>query len=257
MVLKLQLPGFAWLQASMLPPARVAVLGLSVLWGSAPAAAAPHPGPPPDTMAERVAPCVACHGTEGRATSGGYFPRIAGKPQGYLANQLVNFREGRRRNPNMNYLVANLPDAYLFEIAGYFAAQNPPYPEPQAVTATAAAIERGRLLVTGGDAAKNLPACAACHGGALAGVLPATPGLIGLPRDYLNAQFGAWKNGERRAAAPDCMAQIAARLNQDDLGAVVAYLAAQPVTGHAAPAAAAAGPPPLECGSLTVQRGGS
>ncbi len=109
--------------------------GLGVLCGclalaaeAAFAADTPRSGPPPDTIAERVAPCLTCHGAEGRAGSGGYFPRIAGKPQGYLYNQLVNFRDGQRRNTTMNYLVANLPDAYLFEIAGYFAAQNPPYP---------------------------------------------------------------------------------------------------------------------------------
>ena len=52
----------------------------------------------PDTIAERVRACTVCHGKEGRATSDGYYPRIAGKPAGYLFNQLVNFREGRRRN---------------------------------------------------------------------------------------------------------------------------------------------------------------
>ena len=39
-------------------------------------------------MAPRVLACVVCHGREGRATNQGYFPRIAGKPEGYLYNQL-------------------------------------------------------------------------------------------------------------------------------------------------------------------------
>ena len=33
------------------------------------------------------------------------------------------------------------------------------------------------------------------------------PGLLGLPRDYLNGQLGAWRSGQRRAVEPDCMAQ--------------------------------------------------
>src|SRR5258708_7043206 len=66
-----------------------------------------------DTIAERVRACTVCHGDEGRATSDGYYPRIAGKPAGYLYNQLVNFRDGRRRNATMTYLVGNLPDSYL------------------------------------------------------------------------------------------------------------------------------------------------
>ena len=36
----------------------------------------------PDTMAQRMQPCSACHGREGRATPEAFFPRIAGKPAG-------------------------------------------------------------------------------------------------------------------------------------------------------------------------------
>jgi len=207
-----------------------------------------------DTIAERVRACTVCHGKEGRATSDGYYPRIAGKPAGYLYNQLANFRDGRRRNATMTYLVTNLPDAYLREIAAYFAAQHPPYPSPQAASTTPEMLERGRQLATHGDAAKNIPACTACHGSALTGVAPAIPGLLGLPRDYLISQFGAWQISARQAAAPDCMAEITRRLSADDVSAVIAYLAAQPVPANAAPAASAAGKLPLDCGSATPQR---
>ena len=54
----------------------------------------------PDTLAQRMQPCGACHGKEGRATQDGFFPRIAGKPAGYLYNQLDNFRSGRRSYPD-------------------------------------------------------------------------------------------------------------------------------------------------------------
>ena len=225
---------------------------------ASPVTSAVPPGPRtsiPDTMAERVAACVACHGSEGRATTDGYYPRIAGKPEGYLFNQLLNFREGRRQNGTMSYLVANLPDDYLREIARHFSARNPPYAAPQLASVSAATLERGRVLATTGDAARGLPACAACHGSALTGVAPATPGLLGLPRDYLNAQFGAWSNGARRAAAPDCMAPIASRLSGEDLGAVTAYLAAQTVPAHAVPTDVSALPTklPLECGSVPAR----
>src|SRR4051812_46822445 len=73
----------------------------------------------PDAKAinKRVAPCMTCHGKEGRATSDGYYPRIAGKPAGYLYNQLLNFRDGRRRQyPLMIYMVQHLSDTYLQEI---------------------------------------------------------------------------------------------------------------------------------------------
>lgn len=237
-------------RASATQAARLApLLCIALAAGTANAADAPARRPA-DTMAERVAACVACHGDQGRATTDGYYPRIAGKPAGYLFNQLVNFREGRRQNTTMNYLVANLPDSYLREIAEHFSSLNPPYAPPQPPAASAAVLERGRVLVTSGDAAKNLPACAACHGSALTGMAPAVPGLLGLSRDYLNAQFGSWSNRVRRAAAPDCMAQITSRLTPDDLGALTAYLSAQTVPPHATPATSSSEKPPLQCGSI-------
>lgn len=207
-----------------------------------------------DTLAARVVACMACHGKEGRATNDGYYPRIAGKPAGYLYNQLVNFRDGRRRSAAMTYLVDNLPEAYLREIAGYFAARQLPYPPPQTVSAPRPVLERGRQLVMTGDAAINAPACVSCHGQALTGVAPAIPGLLGLPRDYLNAQFGAWRIGDRHAAAPDCMAQIARRLSAEDISAATAYLASTPVPGNAVPAALESIKLPMECGSVAPNR---
>ena len=204
----------------------------------------------PDTLAQRAAACTACHGKEGRAASDGFYPRIAGKPAGYLFNQLVNFREGRRQYPLMIYMVNHLSDAYLREMAEYFSGLHPPYPAPQPSTASPAVLERGRVLVFSGDASKKVPACVACHGKALTGAAPSIPGLLGLPRDYLNAQFGAWKNGSRHAAAPDCMAQIISRLTIEDIGAASAWLAAQPVPSQAAPAPSVTEKLPILCGSV-------
>ena len=110
-------------------------------------------------------------------------------------------------------------------------------------------LERGRQLVFNGDKSRNVPACVACHGQRLTGVEPSIPGLLGLPRDYVNAQFGAWRDKLRRAHAPDCMAQITARLTLEDVNAVSSWLAAQPVPGDPRPAASITRPLPLECGS--------
>ncbi|HEY0063186.1 MAG TPA: cytochrome c4, partial [Telluria sp.] len=175
-------------------------------------------------MAERTAACVACHGKQGRATSAGYYPRLAGKPQAYLYNQMLAFRDGRRTHAQMAYLLAPLSDAYLNEMAAWFAGQHLPYPAPQAGRDAPQMLEHGRRLVMAGDPARKIPACVACHGQQLGGTLPATPGLLGLPRDYLNLQFGAWRNGVRHAGAPDCMAQVAGRLAPGDVAALAAWL---------------------------------
>jgi cytochrome c553 len=216
-----------------------------------PAAAAPPTNE--DTMAQRMVACTVCHGPAGRAAADGYYPRIAGKPAGYLYHQLLNFRDGRRHYGPMTRMVDLLSDDYLREIAGYFAALDLPYPAPARSTATAQQLQRGQQLVQQGDGARGVPACAQCHGAALTGVAPHVPGLLGLPRDYLNSQLGAWRTGERRAHAPDCMADIARRLPDEDVAAVSGWLAAQALPAQ--PKAVAAAPawpaqvPPMPCGS--------
>jgi cytochrome c553 len=204
----------------------------------------------PDTIAQRVAACTACHGQQGRSTPDGYFPRIAGKPAGYLYNQLVNFREGRRHYAPMITMVDLMSDAYLHEIAGYFASLDLPYAPPPPATDVEAA-RHGEALVRRGDAERGIPACQACHGAALTGVLPAIPGLVGLPRDYLNGQLGGWKNQQRHAAAPDCMATIAAKLTPDDISAITHWMSAQvvPADSHPAPATSIERLP-MACGSV-------
>ena len=206
-----------------------------------------------DSMAQRTLACTACHGKEGRAASDGYYPRIAGKPAGYLYHQLLNFRDNRRHYGLMTQMVDPLSDAYLLEIAQYFSALDLPYPAPQPSRVSADVLRRGQTLVTQGDAARQIPACAQCHGAALTGVAPDVPGLLGLPRDYLNAQLGAWRTGLRRAHAPDCMAQVARQLSPDDVTAVTGWLAAQALPANPHPAsvlpALPSGAKPIACGS--------
>ena len=206
-----------------------------------------------DTIAQRAQACTGCHGMQGRAAPDGYYPRIAGKPPVYLYNQLLNFRDGRRRYALMADLITPLGDAYLREIAGYFASLDVAYPPAQAPREGPAVIEQGRRLVMHGDAARHVPACVQCHGAAMMGVAPSIPGLLGLPRDYLNAQLGAWKGGIRHAQAPDCMAHVAAALTPQDISAVSAWLAAQPARGK--PADSLPAPLPLDCGGVANAAG--
>jgi len=209
--------------------------------------AAERPAVLPDTMAQRVLACTSCHAR--KDVNDPYFPRISGKPAGYLYNQMLNFRDGRRQVPIMSYMVERLSEPYMREIAAHFAAEHLPSPPIQKSGASAAVLERGRVLVMQGDPALRVPACIACHGEQLTGAVPAIPGLLGLQRDYVNAQLGAWRNRTRRAHAPDCMAQIASRLGMPDVTAISSWLALQPVPAGVPPAADVARPLPLKCGS--------
>jgi cytochrome c553 len=223
-------------------------LGLGLSFQAFPSIAQ-TPGPPPDTMEARVEACTPCHGNNGQGTSDVYFPRLAGKPAGYLYNQLVAFKNGRRKYPPMNYLLEFLTDPYLQDIADYFATQHPPLPAPELTNVSQQVLAQGESLVISGDAARQIPACRSCHGPALTGMEPGIPGLLGLRPNYISAQLGAFRYGTRTAKAPDCMQTVAARLTEADVTAVAAWLASRPAPANSPPAPKGTYALPFACGS--------
>jgi cytochrome c553 len=202
-----------------------------------------------DSIDARVQGCVTCHGHQGQGTSSGYFPRIAGKPAGYLYNQLLAFKNGTRKYPPMNYLVAYLPDKYLHEIAEHFAGERPPFAAREITPADPAVVTRGQTLVTGGDESRGIPACVACHGERLTGMEPGIPGLAGLRPTYIVAQLTRWQLGDRHATEPDCMKRIATRLSDQDIVAVAAWLSRQEAPKDLSPESSNLIRMPLACGS--------
>lgn len=205
----------------------------------------------PDTLQQRIAACTSCHGEHGEGTPGsGYFPRLAGKPAAYLARQMQDFQNGLRKYAPMEYTVRQLPPAYMQEIAEYFAAQQVPYARSALPKLPAETLQRGDALIAKGDPARKIPACSSCHGSQLTGVEPSTPGLVGLPYDYISAQLGSWRTHTRSTVAPDCMATVASRLSASDITAVAAALASRELPADTRAQAAGSVTPPLSCGVL-------
>lgn len=225
---------------------------LPALMVSAAMQAQPAGAQVPDTLAQRALACTGCHSSSGTPAREAYVPRIAGKPAGYLNEQLLNFREGRRKHDGMARLLENLSDGYLHDLALHFSSMALPYPPPRANARkilTHASAQRAEQWIRQGDAQRGVPACASCHGPALTGIAPQVPGLLGLPSDYLSAQLGAWRAGVRQARSPDCMAQIAPRLPQEAIADIARWLEAQPVPADPAPTTAPA-TWPMPCGSV-------
>jgi len=227
---------------------------LWIVWAAAALRAAEPPAAakgeaPPDTMAARVQGCATCHGKRGEGTQDDYFPRIAGKPKGYLFNQLRNFHDGHRSYPPMNYLLAYLHDDYFNDMAEYYASEELPFAAPEVTKLSAAQMSLGAALVRTGVASRGIPACMTCHGVQLTGINPGIPGLIGLHSRYISAQLESWRIGTRRAAAPDCMHDVARLLTEAEITAVAGWLAAQPAPPNHAPAQQGSWKTPLLCGS--------
>ncbi len=67
----------------------------------------------------KAAVCFGCHGTS--AEGNGEFPRLAGQHPGYLAQQLMNFKNGSRKNGTMQAIAGNLSEDDIKALAAFFA----------------------------------------------------------------------------------------------------------------------------------------
>ena len=232
-------------------PARTVLVTLLVAAATAPAGAIPpvSHGQAPDTIAARVQGCATCHGSAGQGTADAKFPRIAGKPAGYVFNQLRNFRDGRRSYPPMNYLLEYLHDDYFHEMAAFFETQRFPFGPPERSSLPSRELARADRLVHQGDAARGVPPCMACHGAKLTGMEPGIPGLLGLSSRYISGQLESWRSGTRHANPPDCMGEVASRLTEEEITALAGWLAGRPASAADAPARQGSWKTQLACGS--------
>ncbi|WP_408607003.1 c-type cytochrome [Legionella spiritensis] len=172
------------------------------------------------TIAEKAAVCVACHGQQGNS-SNPEWPNIAGQHAGYLRKQLLDFKQGKTRNaPAMTSILANLSDDDLTLLAGYYAAM------PLAEGKTPAKyLERGEQLYRGGDLDKKITACIACHGPKGTGNGQAGfPVLSGQHAPYTILQLQLFKDHKRTNDLNSIMQDISARMSQEDMKAVAYYM---------------------------------
>ena len=64
--------------------------------------------------------CVACHGADGIATMPAV-PHLASQPEEYLADQLRQFRSGKRPSEVMAIIAKPLTDTDIADLAAWFA----------------------------------------------------------------------------------------------------------------------------------------
>ena len=73
-------------------------------------------------IATTIENCQVCHGVGGNSFFPDY-PRINGQKKAYLIEALKSYKSGKRTNATMVYVVKNLSDQELDEIAAYYAGQ--------------------------------------------------------------------------------------------------------------------------------------
>ena len=203
------------------------LLGASLLATGMPYAAEPTAEPNGDSnraaLKVVVESCSTCHGPSGRSVAP-TFPILAAQQASYLELQLHAFKDQTRADPDaqayMWGMAAPLSDAMIGELAAYYAKQ------PAAAghaAGSAALIARGEQIFKEGVPAKQVPACATCHGAHAEG-MASFPRLAGQHAPYLLKQLLVIQSVLRTAPV---MHGVIKDLTKDQMGAVVAYLASQ------------------------------
>ena len=205
-------------------PASVAVRGIERgasrspfrLWAvvAVLAATAGAPASAADLLAgqQKAESCGRCHGLDGNATIPG-IPSLAGQPAFFTHWQLIKFRDGRRKDPEMAPFAANLSDADMADLAAYYAAQRP-LPRPATIDRAKAAV--GRELT-------DRYHCASCHRPDLTGQQQ-VPRLAGQDFTYLLKLLRGFK-AQTAADLDGTMTMAAQPLSEADIENLVHYIA--------------------------------
>jgi cytochrome c553 len=134
-------------------------------------------------------------------------------PPFYTHWQLIMYRDGRRRDPQMSPFAVNLTDADMADLAAYYAAQTP-RPRP-------AAVDPAR--VAAGQPLAQTYHCTSCHGPALMGQ-PGVPRLAGQDFDYLLKRLRGYK-AKTTSDLDGMMTMVAQPLSEADIDNLVHFMA--------------------------------
>lgn len=139
-----------------------------------------------ETIAERTAPCLACHGEKGQSETP-EIPSLGGQPAPYLLIQLYLFREKQRTFEIMNEMTKAFTDDDLRAFSDYVAKL--PAPPPPADTGDPARMQAAGALIT-------QLRCNNCHTLNLAG-RENVPRIADQREDYLVKTLREYKNNTR------------------------------------------------------------
>jgi cytochrome c553 len=155
-----------------------------------------------ETIEQRTAPCLACHGENGQSQLENT-PSLGGQQAPYALIQLFMFREKLRVFEPMNELAKPLTDDDLRLFSDFIAKM--PKPAAPADAGDPARMQRGQVLV-------QQHRCDTCHNPDLSGK-ENVPRIANQREDYLAKTLAEYKDNSRHgydASMADVMAPVAA-----------------------------------------------
>ena len=174
-----------------------------------------------ETVAERAAPCLACHGETGQSENP-EVPSLGGQPAPYLLIQLYMFREKQRASPAkkddpmiqvMTEMTTGFTDDDLRNFSDFVAKL--PAPKPLADAGDVDRMQRAAALIT-----QNR--CNSCHNLDLAG-RDNIPHIANQREDYLVRTMREYKSNDRRGY-DGAMAEVLAPVNDQQILDLAYYI---------------------------------
>jgi cytochrome c553 len=166
-----------------------------------------------ETIAERAAPCLACHGEKGQSETEN-IPSLGGQQAPYALIQLFMFREKLRASEPMNEMAKALTDDDLRAFSDFIATL--PKPSPPADTGDPARLQRAQALV-------QQQHCDSCHNADFSG-RDNVPRLAGQREDYLAKTMREYKDNSRHGY-DGTMAEVLQPVTPEEIADLAYFLA--------------------------------
>src|SRR3954467_15648062 len=166
-----------------------------------------------ETLEQRIAPCLACHGEKGQSETE-TTPSLGAQQAPYALIQLFMFREKLRVFEPMNEMAKTLSDDDLRSFSDFIAKLPKPAP--------ADAGDPARMARAQGVAQQHR--CNSCHNPDFSGK-DNVPRIAGQREDYLAKTLGEYKNNTRHGY-DGSMADVMAAVTPEQI-ADLAYLLAR------------------------------
>ena len=164
-------------------------------------------------IAERAAPCLACHGEKGQSQIE-FTPSLGGQQAPYALIQLFMFREKLRVFEPMNEMAKAFTDDDLRAFSDFIGKL--PKPAPPADAGDPARLQRAEALVQQNH-------CNSCHNADFSG-RDNIPRLADQREDYLAKTLRDYKSNAR-AGYDGTMAEVVQPITDQQIGDLAYYLA--------------------------------
>ena len=190
------------------------ILRYALLFACAPVLAqttSTPPGPGADAQTKAQA-CFACHGANGNSADPAY-PVLAGQNSRYIYLQLKDFKEGRRKDPQMSPMAEPLSRDDMLALADYFSKQKQ---APGGFDADAQKVAAGKKK-------SDEVLCPMCHLGDFVGQNE-IPRVAGQKYAYVKKQLEDFK-AKRRTNDAGNMTAVAGTLSDADIENLSQYIA--------------------------------